>query len=264
MLKTRVIPCLLLQDSGFVKTVKFKKTVYLGGPINILKIFNEKEVDEVIVLDISATMEERPVNFELIKEITSECFMPLCYGGGITNTEDAARILELGVEKVAVNSYAVDNPEFVSECAKLFGSQSIVVSIDVKKSLLGRYQIFTHGGRKNTKLDPVAHAVQMQELGAGELLLNSIDNDGTMKGYDTELIKTVSTSVSIPVIACGGAGKTEDLLAANRIGGASAVAAGSMFVFQGKYRAVLINYPSYKELIELFNNGLSLQTSRQY
>jgi len=232
--------------------VKFRKPVYLGDPINILKIFNEKEVDEVVVLDIGATVEGRPINYALIKDIASECFMPLCYGGAIQNTEDVRRLFELGIEKVAVNSYVVENLGFISECVKLFGSQSIVVSIDVKKTLFGKYEVYTQSGKKNTKLDSVAYAMRMQELGAGELLLNSIDRDGTMKGYDIDLIKAVTESVSIPVIACGGAGKIQDFLLAIRNGGASAVAAGSMFVFHGKNRAVLITYPVYEELEKLF------------
>ena len=263
MLKTRVIPCLLLRGAGFVKTTKFQKPVYLGDPINILKIFNEKEVDEVVVLDISATVEDRPVNLDLLKEIASECFMPVGYGGGIRDMEDVRRIFALGMEKVVVNSYAVKNPFFITECAELFGSQSIVVSIDVKKSLFGKYEVYIHSGRKRIKLDLVAHAIRMEELGAGELLLNSIDKDGAMNGYDIELIKTVTESVNIPVIACGGAGKLQDFLLAKRAG-ASAVAAGSMFVFQGKHRGVLVSYPSYKELSELFDQELSGPKSTQY
>lgn len=250
MLKTRVIPCLLLRDRGLVKTVRFSDPTYLGDPINAVKIFNDKEVDELIFLDIKATLENREPPFKLISEIASECFMPLCYGGGIKSLKDIQSILNLGVEKVSVNSYAVENPHFVRESADLVGRQSIVVSLDVKKHLSGQYEIFTYGGKKLTGLNPVQFAIEMEEMGAGEILLNSIDRDGTMAGYDLELIKSVTKSVSIPVIACGGAGKLEDFTDAVKRGGASAVAAGSLFVFQGRLRGVLINFPSPKELQE--------------
>lgn len=252
MLKTRVIPTLLLKGTGLVKTVKFKKPTYLGDPRNVVKIFNEKEVDEIILLDITATPENRKPNFGLISEIVSECFMPVCYGGGIRDLHDIKRLFAIGIEKIAINSYAVENPDFIKAVSEYFGSQSVVVGIDVKKNLWGKYQMYTHCGRVNKKHDPVTFAVQMQEVGAGELFLNSIDRDGTMQGYDIDLIKRVSQVVEIPVIASGGAGKTEDFLAAVNDGGAAAVAAGSMFVFQGIHRAVLISYPEYQELEELF------------
>lgn len=248
MIRTRVIPCLLLKNQGLVKTTKFKDPKYLGDPINIVKIFNEKEVDELIFLDITATIENRKPSMALIAQIASECFMPLSYGGGIRSLDDIKEILGLGVEKVSINSYAVKNPSFVKEASGLFGSQSIVVSIDVKKNLFGKYEIYIHGGKYSTKLDPITFAMQMEKMGAGELLLNSIDRDGTMQGYDIELINKVSHAVTIPVIACGGAGKVDDFADAVKNGGASAVAAGSMFVFQGRHRAVLINFPSQEEL----------------
>lgn len=248
MHRTRVIPSLLLQDRGLVKTVKFKDPKYLGDPINTVKIFNDKEVDELVLLDITATINQRNPNIELISEIASECFMPLAYGGGINCIEDIKQILSLGVEKVVINSYAYDNPGFIREAADRFGSQSIVVSIDVKKNYFGRYEVFTHGGRKATKQNPVEFAKKMQESGAGELLLNSIDMDGTMKGYDIELIKSVSQMLEVPLVACGGAGSLKDFRKAIHEGGASAVAAGSFFVFQGPYRAVLINFPTQSEL----------------
>lgn len=249
MLATRVIPCLLLKDRGLVKTVKFKDPTYVGDPINAVKIFNEKEVDELVFLDITATIEQRPPRLKVISEIASECFMPLCYGGGVRNVEDIREIFKLGVEKVSINSCAVENPFFIREAADIFGSQSIIVSIDFKRSFLGKYEVYIHGGRKATRLDPVEFAVRMQEMGSGELFLNSIDRDGTMLGYDLDLIKRVTGAVNIPVIASGGAGKMRDF--SNAVSaGASAVAAGSMFVFHGKHRAVLINYPSYDELRE--------------
>lgn len=248
MLQTRVIPCLLLKNNGLVKTVKFKDPKYVGDPINAVKIFNEKEVDELIFLDITATIENRKPNFEVISDIASECFMPFGYGGGIRNLDDIKKLFNLGVEKVIINSYAFENPMFIKEASSIFGSQSIVVSMDVKKGLFGKYEVFTNNGKKNTKLDPVKFAKQMEDMGAGELFLNSIDKDGTMQGYNIELIKKVSDSVNIPVIACGGASKNEDFGEAVKKGGASGVAAGSMFVFYGKHKAVLISYPPVHEL----------------
>jgi imidazole glycerol-phosphate synthase subunit HisF len=253
MLKTRVIPCLLLKNEGLVKTVQFKHPKYVGDPINAVKIFNEKEVDELVFLDTTATIENRKPPLKPISEIATECFMPFCYGGGIRSIEDIAELFKLGVEKVSLNSYAVENPALISRAARMFGNQSIVVSIDVKKTLFGKYRVFTQGGRKASKHDPVEFAVRMQEAGAGELFLNSIDRDGTMQGYDLDLIKRVSEAVSIPVIACGGAGSLDDFAAAVKQGGASAVSAGSLFVFQGRHRAVLITYPSTKELEQKLN-----------
>lgn len=248
MRQTRVIPCLLLKNQGLVKTIKFKNPKYVGDPINAVKIFNEKEVDELIFLDTTATIENRKPTFNLLTQIASECFMPFGYGGGIRTLEHIKEILSLGVEKVAINSYAVENPAFIRSAAEYFGSQSIVVSIDVKKNLFGKYEVYTHSGRKAAKLNPVEFAVQMEKTGAGELFLSSIDRDGTMKGYDIELIKKVTKAVSIPVIVCGGAGRIEDFGDAVQKGGASAVAAGSLFVFIGPHRAVLINFPSSEEL----------------
>ena len=248
MLQTRVIPCLSLQDKGLVKTIKFNNPTYIGDPINAVKIFNEKEVDELIFLDISATVKNKKPPIKLISQIASECFMPLGYGGGIRNLDEIKKIFSLGVEKIIINTHAVENPSFIKQAANLFGSQSIVVSIDVKKNLFGKYEIFTQGGKKSTKLNPVIFARQMEEMGAGELFLNSIDRDGTMKGYDIELIQKISKKVTIPVIACGGAGRLEDFGKAIKEGGASAVAAGSFFVFTGPHRAVLINFPTPEEV----------------
>ena len=252
MLTIRIIPCLLLKGEGLVKTVKFKDPKYVGDPINAVKIFNDKEVDELIFLDIEATVEGRRPPIKLISEISSECFMPLSYGGGLRDLDDLKTIFNAGVEKVIINSYAIENPNFISEASELYGSQSIVVAIDVKRSSKGKYEIFSRGGRKKTNLDPVEHAMKMETLGAGEIFLNSIDRDGTMKGYDIGLIKEVAESVSIPVVACGGAGRIEHFVEAVKKGGASAVAAGSMFVFHGKHRAVLTTYPSVEELGKAF------------
>jgi cyclase len=248
MLKTRVIPSLLVRGSGLVKTVAFRNPRYVGDPINAVRIFNEKEVDELVVLDITATVEQRPPNLRVIAELASECFMPLAYGGGISSLEQIERIFSLGVEKVVINSEAAARPTFVEEAAARFGSQSLIVSIDVKKRWLGGYEVRARSGRLSTGLDPIRFARDMENAGAGEILLNSIDRDGTMQGYDLGLVRAVSQSVTIPTIACGGAGTIADLAAAVKQGGASAVAAGSMFVFHGKHRAVLINYPSIAEL----------------
>lgn len=251
MIKTRVIPCLLLLDKGLVKTIKFNNPRYIGDPINTVKIFNEKEVDELIFLDISATIKDREPPMNFISQIASECFMPLCYGGGIKSVENIKKIFALGVEKVSINNYAIENPSFIEEAANIFGSQSIVVSMDVKKNLFGEYKIFIHSGKKPTDLDPVKFAIWMEKIGAGELLINSIDRDGTMEGYDLELTRKVSEAVSIPVITSGGAGKIENFADAVKETGVSAVAAGSFFVFYGKHHAVLINFPTAEELKEV-------------
>lgn len=239
---------MLLKGQGLVKTIQFKNPKYVGDPINAVRIFNEKEVDELIFLDVTATVDRRRPQTKRILEIASECFMPLCYGGGIRSLEDIKGIFSLGVEKVVINTYAVENPNFVREASDKFGSQSIVVAIDVKTNIQGKYEIFTHSGSIAKGVDPVRFATQMEKMGCGEIFLNSIDRDGTQQGYDIELIKQVSHAVSIPVIACGGAGKLSDFAEAVKKGEASAVAAGSLFVFHGKYRAVLISYPSIQEL----------------
>jgi len=253
MFKTRVMPCLLLRNRGLVKTVQFKNATYVGDPINTIRIFNEKEVDELILLDITATPEKKQINFQVISEVASECFMPLTYGGGIRSVQDAMRVFELGVEKIGINSYAHENPEFIKKLADIFGNQSIVASIDVKKSLLGKYHVWTEGGRFDTKLDPVDWAKKMEQMGAGEILLTSMERDGTFAGYDIELLKRVTSAVSVPVIACGGAGKLSDFHQAVSDGGASAVAAGSMVVYQGPNRAVLINFPLRKDIEALLD-----------
>jgi cyclase len=252
MLKTRVIPCLLLKGSGFVKTLRFKRPTYLGDPRNIVRIFNEKEVDELILLDIAATPEKRQPDFDLIAEIVSECFMPVCYGGGIHDLNDLRKLQAIGIEKIAINTHSVQEPEFIKKAADFSGSQSIVAAIDVKKNFRGKHEIFVNHGRIKTALEPAAWAEKLQKLGAGEILLNSIDRDGTMKGYDLELIKKVTRAVDIPVIASGGAGQFSDLSKAVLDGGAAAVAAGSLFVFQGIHRAVLISYPEIARLETLF------------
>jgi cyclase len=263
VLNVRVIPVLLVKDGKLVKTVRFKDPTYVGDPINALRIFNEKEVDELIFTDISATVERKPPPFDLIGKIASECFMPLAYCGGVRTIQDIRTILNLGVEKVGLNTLAVENSQFVKEASDLFGSQSIVVSIDVKKNKFGKYQVATHGGRKTHGIDPVSHAVLCARMGAGEILLNSIDLDGTMKGYDLDLLQQVTREMKVPVIACGGAGGLDDFVQAVQVGCASAVAAGSMFVFYGKHRAVLINYPSQRELEVRLSKGEPVATYQQ-
>jgi len=248
MLIPRVMPCLLLKEESLVKTVKFQNPGYIGDSINAVRIYNEKEVDELIFLDITATLEKRKPPFKILAEIAGECFMPVAYGGGIRTLDDIKTIFSLGIEKVALNSYAVENPRFVQEAADAFGSQSIVASIDARRHAPGRYEVYTQGGRKPSGLDPVQHALHVQRMGAGEILLTSIDRDGTQEGYDLELIRSVARNVSIPVIACGGAGKVQDFVDAIIEGGASACAAGSMVVYFGRNRAVLISFPSRREL----------------
>lgn len=249
MLRPRIIPALLLKNQGLVKTVKFKNPVYIGDPINTVKIFNEKCVDELAILDINATLEGKSPQLDLIARIASEAFMPIAYGGGIHNLTDIKDILSIGVEKIVINSHAVEKPEFVTAASDMVGSQSIVVSIDVRKSIWGNYEVVTQGGKNKTGLDPVSFACRMEQAGAGELLVNAVDRDGTMDGYDIGLIQKVVQSVGIPVIACGGAASAADLGRAINEGGASAAAAGSMFVFYGKHRAVLITVPDERELI---------------
>lgn len=253
MLRTRIIPCLLLKDNKLVKTVKFKNPTYVGDPINAIKIFNDKEVDELVFLDITASKEKKGPNFKLISEITTECFMPLGYGGGITTIDEIEKLFNLGVEKVILNSICHIQPEVIKKAISIFGSQSIVSSIDVKKNWLTKKQtVFINGGEKNTGISPIDYAKKMEDLGVGEIIINSIDQDGTMSGYDLQLIKSISESVKIPVVALGGAGSLDDLKLAKQ-SGASAVAAGSLFVFQKAHRAVLITYPKTEEINSIIN-----------
>jgi imidazole glycerol-phosphate synthase subunit HisF len=250
MRRIRVIPTLLMEGGGLVKTVRFKERKYVGDPLNTIKILNDKEVDELVLLDIAATREGRAPDIARITEVAEECFMPLAYGGGISKLSQIKAILNAGVEKVILNTAFFNTPELVNEAASVYGSQSIVVSIDVKKkTLFGGYQVITAAGKKNLSMNPVAAAKLAVEKGAGEIFVNSIDRDGLMTGYDTELIRSVAEVVSVPVIACGGAGKLEDFVSVVKEGKASAVAAGAFFVFKGPHRAVLVNYPS-QEILE--------------
>jgi len=241
---TRIIPVLLIRGSGFVKTRRFKDPVYLGDCFNTVRLFNEKEADELIFLDITASPNNRPPPFDFLRELASECFMPIAYGGGIRNLEDMRRLFNAGFEKVSINTQAAKTPGLIRDAAREFGGQSIIVSIDVRRKLFGRYEAFVNGGRDGTGLDPISIARQAADLGAGEIMLTSIDRDGTLEGYDLDLIRCVADAVPIPLIACGGAGTQEHFRDAMYKGGASAVAGGSFFVFQGKHRAVLITYPA--------------------
>jgi cyclase len=248
--KTRVIPVLLLRGKGLVKTVKFKDAKYVGDPINTVRIFNEKEVDELVFLDITATPEGRGPDFALLEDIAGEAFMPMAYGGGITTLDQITRVFSLGFEKVIINTAAYITPELISEAVSIYGSQSIVGCVDVRRTLWGRYELYTHSARTRQPVGLREHLARLERLGIGELLVNSIDRDGTQSGYDLKLLREVSRAVSVPVIACGGAGSIDDFAAAVTEGGASAVAAGSLFVFVGRYRAVLINYPDRKIISE--------------
>ena len=252
MLSTRVIPCLLLKGNGLVKTVQFKNPSYIGDPINAIRIFNDKEVDELVFLDITATQEKRGPNFKLLSEISTECFMPLGYGGGITSLGEIEKLFNLGIEKIILNSAAFHNEKLISEAVHVFGSQSIIASMDVKKAWLSKKQtVFVNSGNVNTKISPLEYAKKMEDAGVGEIILNSIDKDGTMGGYDLSLIQSIASTLKIPLVALGGAGALTDLKEA-KTAGASAVAAGSLFVYQKAHRAVLITYPTKDEIKKLF------------
>lgn len=240
---TRILPVLLLQDGGLVKTQNFKDPVYIGDPINAVRIFNEKEVDELVLLDITATREGRDPHYDTIRDIVSESFMPIGYGGGIRNLDQIHQLYQTGVEKIVINSAMLDFG-LLTRAASKYGNQAVTVSMDIKKTFFGGYTVFTHNGTTKIKTQPVALAQQLVDAGAGELIVQSIDREGSMTGYDTELIRLISDAVDVPVVASGGAGTTEHLRQAIREGHASAVAAGSLFVFKGKHRAVLISYPT--------------------
>ncbi|WP_283190303.1 AglZ/HisF2 family acetamidino modification protein [Pseudomonas sp. PMCC200344] len=248
MLRPRIIPCLLIRNKGLVKTVKFKESKYIGDPLNAVKIFNEKEVDELIVLDIDASAEGREPDYALIKKMAMECRMPFCYGGGISTVEQARKIIGLGVEKIAISSAAIQNPALVREIAQEIGSQSVVVVLDVKKKLLGgRYDVWINNGKKNTGKCLLEMCNELQEQGVGEIVINSIDYDGVMKGYNFDVADKVHQKVHVPLTILGGAGSLEDVGALISKFGVVGAAAGSLFVFKGVYKAVLINYPTFSE-----------------
>lgn len=258
MLRPRIIPCLLVHKKGLVKTTKFKDPKYVGDPINAVKIFNEKEVDELMLLDIDASFENREPDFTLIKNIAAECRMPFGYGGGVKTVEQAREIINLGAEKVAISTTAIENPIIIPAMARAIGTQSVVVIIDVKKvGLLGKYEVVYHNGKKNTGKNPIEFAKSLEKLGVGEIIINSVDKDGTMEGYDLKLIKSIREAISVPMSVLGGAGKLDDIKELIDNFGVIGASAGSLFVFKGKYRAVLINYPNNQEKLELLKNYIN-------
>lgn len=252
MLRPRIIPSLLIQDNGLVKTVNFKNPKYVGDPINAVRIFNEKEVDELAIFDIDATVNGTEPNYSLIERLASQSMMPLCYGGGVKTVEQAQRIFSLGIEKIALSSSVLQNPKLITEISDRVGSQSVIVVLDVKKKLLGGYEVYTHNGKKATGINPIKFVEEAQRLGAGEIVINSIDKDGVMKGYDLDLIAKVRDKITLPMTVLGGAGSLEDIEKVIATHGVIGVAAGSLFVFKGPYKAVLINYPNKIEKNKIF------------
>lgn len=254
MLRSRVIPCLLVRNKGLVKTVQFKDGKYVGDPINAVKIFNEKEVDELIVLDIDATVKGHEPDFEMIKNIANESRMPLCYGGGVKTVDHVKKIISLGAEKVAISSIVFKDSNMVKNMVNAVGTQSVIAVLDVKKKgLFGKYQVFTHNGKKSAGKDPITVAEELQKMGVGEIVINSIDNDGMMQGFDQKLIKQVRNAIDIPMTVLGGAGLLDHIRTLIKEYKTIGVAAGSLFVFKGKYKAVLINYPDAAEKKELIS-----------
>lgn len=252
MLRPRIIPSLLIHENGLVKTVNFKNPKYVGDPINAVKIFNEKAVDELAVFDIDATVLGKEPNYSLIERLASQSMMPLCYGGGVKTVEQAQRIFSLGIEKIALSSSVLKNPELITEISDRVGAQSVIVVLDVKKKLLGGYEVFTHNGKKATGINPFKFVEEAQKLGAGEIVINSIDKDGVMKGYDLDLIAKVREKITLPMTVLGGAGSLDDIEKVISQHGVIGVAAGSLFVFKGPYKAVLINYPTQLEKNKIF------------
>jgi imidazole glycerol-phosphate synthase subunit HisF len=252
MLRSRIIPCLLIREKGLVKTRRFGDEKYVGDPLNAVRIFNEKEVDEIIILDIDASRIHAEPNYDLIRTLAAECRMPMCYGGGVSTVDQFERIVGLGVEKVAISMAAVKNPELVNQASARVGSQSVVAVLDIKKKRLGRnYEIYIQNGQVKTGLSPFTFAKELEQRGVGEIVLNSIDRDGEQKGYDLDLIGAMRSEVTVPLTSLGGAGGMEDLKGLIRAFGPIGAAAGSLFVFKGKYRAVLINYPTRQEKLNL-------------
>jgi cyclase len=248
MLRPRITPCLLVQNGGLVKTVNFRNPKYVGDPLNAVKIFNEKEVDEIIVMDIDASVQGKEPDYELIRNLAGECRMPLCYGGGVRSVAQVEEIVALGVEKVAISSAAIGDPQLIAGAATVVGSQSVVVVIDAKKAAGGpKYELFVHNGKQATGLNPVEFAKRAEELGAGEQVINSIDRDGLMSGYDLQLARMVRDATNLPMTVLGGAGSLKDIASLIEEFGTIGAAAGSLFVFKGSFRAVLINYPSRAE-----------------
>lgn len=259
MFRPRIIPCLLLKDRGFVKTVNFQSPRYVGDPVNAVRILSSKGADEIIILDITATATGRRPPIPLLSQISDETAMPLGIGGGVRTTTEVRELLNSGAEKVIINTHAVEDPRILQEASEIFGSQSIVGSIDAKREASGKYRVYTRAGTKATEWDPVALAKQMEAAGAGEIMVTSIDKDGTMAGYDMQLTRSVADAVGVPVIAAGGAGSLRDMAQIIREGHASAAAAGSLFVFHGRRRAVLISYPTSEEVTEALAGAMTVE-----
>ena len=247
MPRSRVIPCLLVRGGGLVKTRRFGEDKYIGDPINAVRIFNEKEADELIVLDIDATVQGREPDYAMIENLAAECRMPLCYGGGISTVDQAKRIMALGVEKIALSAAAIARPPLIAEIAAQVGNQSVAVVLDARKKMLGGYRAFVRNGRVDTKISPLDFACEAERLGAGEVVINAIDHDGMMNGYDLALADSLRAAVRLPLTLLGGAGSLAHMQEAVHRLGTVGLAAGSLFVFKGQYRAVLINYPSHAE-----------------
>jgi imidazole glycerol-phosphate synthase subunit HisF len=243
MLKTRVIPCLQLIGDSLVKTIKFKNPSYIGDPINTVRIFNELEVDELCLLDITASQENREPPIEILQQISNECFMPLSYGGGLKDFDTAKKIMAIGFEKLVVNTQAWRRLELITKLSEHFGAQAVIGSIDVKKNLFGKYNVFISDGTEKIDMDVIDWAKKLQEAGAGEILITSMDKDGTWSGFDIELTRKVSDALSVPVIANGGAGSIAHIGEAVKKGNASAVCLGRMVVYQQKGMGVLVNFP---------------------
>lgn len=258
MLRPRIIPCLLVHEGGLVKTIGFKNPKYVGDPINAVKIFNEKECDELVVLDIDATTTGVEPDYKMIADMASECRMPLCYGGGVRTPQSAKKIIGLGVEKVAISAAAIENPALITQISQEIGAQSVVVVLDVKKRMFGReHDVYTHNGCRNTKRSVLEMAQEAEGRGAGEIVINSIENDGQMKGYDLALARRVREAVHVPVTFLGGAGSLDDIAALIRNCGVVGASAGSLFVFKGIHRAVLINYPQMAQKDALIRSALA-------
>jgi len=253
MLRPRIIPSLLIKDKGLVKTLNFKSSKYVGDPINAVKIFNEKEVDELAIFDIDATVHNNEPDYSLIEKLANQSRMPLCYGGGVKTIEQAQRIFGLGIEKIALSSAAIQHPGLVTKIAERVGSQSVIVVLDVKKKLFGGYELYTHNGNNSTGINPIKFVKELELAGVGEIIINSIDKDGTMQGYDFALIDKITEVVNMPLTVLGGAGSLDDIQKVIERYGVIGVAAGSLFVFQGPYKAVLINYPNQIQKNNLFN-----------
>jgi len=256
MLRTRVIPCLLLKDASLVKTKKFKEYNYIGDPVNTVRIFNELEVDELMFLDIFASKENRNINFDILKDIANECFMPLSYGGNIKSLEDAKKVFEIGFEKIVLNSNTFGNLKIIEDIAQYFGTQSIVASIDIKKDIWGKQKIYSHHGLVKQNIDILEWSKKLENAGVGELLVTSIDREGSWNGYDIDLIKQITKSVQVPVIANGGCGTIEHMGKVVKEAAASACAVGSMVVYQKKGMGVLVNFPDRRKLEGVFSNEI--------